>query len=517
MLIRAALCAVAAISVAAPGVCSASAKTAAAPTRAQRETTTAPASTAPATTRPTTSALATTQAASQPAGKPKAPPPYLYTRFEEDYRWLDSPPGTYATDFTDALKNVHLGENWRLSIGGEMRLRWEYEKNKTLLRQKASQDKFLLERYWLWGDLRLRDDLRFFVEGETEYEEGVDLYPTASNIENRTDLKQLFGDFRLVSGAQPLTLRLGRQELTYGNRRILSSGNFSNLRRRFDAVKLMWRPAPWDVDVFWGRPLDTSYALGRDKAHDRNDEDTDLFGVYSTFHGIPKHTLDAYIVAFTNNRPPRNANGVGVQQQIYTIGGRFEGKQSEWDYEVESALQTGEWGDDQVAAWFLTTVLGHTFEKAPMTPRLWTSFEYASGDRNPVDHKHESFNRVFPSGHSFFGAADLVGRSNIIDPQVGVTLKPLKNVTFFAEHHLFYLAREKDALYAVSGSPTRRDRTGDAGRYVGHEIDLKVQYALDRHSAFEAGYSHFEGGSFLQKTGPERAVEFVYVQYTLKF
>lgn len=49
------------------------------------------------------------------------------------------------------------------------------------------------------------------------------------------------------------------------------------------------------------------------------------------------------------------------------------------------------------------------------------------------------------------------------------------------------------------------------------ELDLFVKYALDRHSSFLAGYSHFFPGGFIGGTGPDRDVDFVYTQYQFTF
>jgi len=73
-----------------------------------------------------------------------------------------------------------------------------------------------------------------------------------------------------------------------------------------------------------------------------------------------------------------------------------------------------------------------------------------------------------------------------------------------------------DALYNARGV-VRRGTTGDAGHFIGMELDLFVKYALDRHSSFLAGYSHFFPGGFIGGTGPDRDVDFVYTQYQFTF
>ncbi|MEE8169445.1 MAG: alginate export family protein [Phycisphaerae bacterium] len=449
--------------------------------------------------------------------EPKPPPPYKLLRYDESYSWLDAPPGTYKTDITDTLKNIHLSDDWRLSIGGEIRFRFEKERNRGLAAPRANTDDYFLHRYFLWSDWRYRDTARIFFEGEATFAEGLVRLRRAPLFENRWDVKQLFVDWRPLGDGTPLTVRVGRQELHYGKQRLISPLSWANVQRRFDALKLMYHTEALDVDAFWARLVDTSPVRGFDKRHDRNFEDQDFLGLYATYKGIPNHTLDGYFLTLLNNAPPPNANGVARQQQIYTIGTRFRGKQDDWDYEMEGAYQTGRWGGDQVDAWFIAAQTGYTLSEYTWTPRLWLAFDYASGDKDPRGSRHGTFNQLFPLGHAYLGYMDLIGRQNIIDPHFGLSFKALKNLMFSAEQHFFFLAREKDALYNAGGAPVLRDPTGHSGQMVGHEIDLLARYKVDRHSSIVLGYSHFEADNFTESTGLGRSSDWFFVQYQIKF
>jgi hypothetical protein len=459
----------------------------------------------------------TTQPATTQPADPQTPPPYKALRYDEDYGWLDAPPGTYRTDFTDRLKNIHLGDDWRLNIGGEIRGRYELERNRDLLNPEHNSDTYFLHRYFLHADLRYRDILRVFLEGQETLAEEIDLNPNLATWEDQWDVKQAFFDVRPLGSKTPLNLRAGRQEFLYGRQRLIGPLGWANVQRRFDALKLMYQSAALDVDAFWGRPVDTAPQSNFDIAFDHPDEDTDFLGLYATYKKIPNHKLEAYFLTLLRNMPPANANGLAEQLQIYTIGTRAEGRTGDWDYEGELAMQTGEWGGDQVGAWMLAAETGYTLAKIFATPRAWIAFDYASGDANAFDDKHGTFNQLFPTGHMHLGYADMTGRQNIIDSHLGVSIQPTKQLFLSAEQHFFALAERTDALYSVTGSPTRRDRTGRSGRFVGHEIDLIARYTLDRHTSVEVGYSHFEAGGFLQSSGPERPVEFFYVQYHIRF
>ena len=177
------------------------------------------------------------QVEAQKPAAPRAGPKYLDLRYDEDFTYLDGEPDTFEADFFDPIKNIHLGEDWRLSLGGEMRMRLEAETNKSFGSREPAQDTFFLHRHLLHADLRYRNLFRVFVQGITAFDEDRDLPPRPTD-ENKWDLHQAFFDLRFLGENQPWTLRIGRQELRYGNERLVSPLDWVNTRRRFDAVKL---------------------------------------------------------------------------------------------------------------------------------------------------------------------------------------------------------------------------------------------------------------------------------------
>jgi hypothetical protein len=52
----------------------------------------------------------------------------------------------------------------------------------------------------------------------------------------------------------PLVIRVGRQELNYGDSSLLAIREL-NVRREFDGIKLLFRPDGWSVDAFAMRPV----------------------------------------------------------------------------------------------------------------------------------------------------------------------------------------------------------------------------------------------------------------------
>ena len=98
-------------------------------------------------------------------------PKYLDLRYDEDVSYLDGPEGSYEPDFFNPIKNVHLGPDWRLSLGGEFRFRLEAETNKGFGAAEPAQDSFALYRFLIHADLKYRDLFRVFVQAISAFDD----------------------------------------------------------------------------------------------------------------------------------------------------------------------------------------------------------------------------------------------------------------------------------------------------------------------------------------------------------
>ncbi len=453
-------------------------------------------------------------ARSQTPAEPKKPlpkPKYLNLRYNEDFSYLDGSEGSYEPDFFDPIKNIHLGEDWRLTLGGEFRFQMQSETNKGFGATEPANDTFTIYRYMLHADLKFRDLFRVFVQGAVVHDEDRDLGSRGID-ENIADLQQLFFDLRFLGEDVPVTLRVGRQDLQYGAQRFLSPLEWASTRRRFDAVKVFWKNESWSVDAFYAKPVPVQR-----RQRDRFNEDFDFYGLYTTYKEIPRHTLDFYLFAIDNTGNPTNPNGKAGDVTRFTLGSRFAGKTGRFDYEAELAGQWGRWAGDTIQAWSWSVVGGYTFD-VPSKARIGVGFDWASGDDNPTDGKVGTFDQMFPLGHAFFGYLDLVGRQNITAANVNLSAWMVpKKVKGAVAYHVFWLSDPEDSLYNAGGGAGRRDPGGKSGREVGSELDLTLAWKLDVHAKLLFGYSHFWDSDFIINTGPSEDADLFYVQYQFKF
>jgi len=91
-------------------------------------------------------------AADDTTAPPSPPPPFKHLRYDENYSYLSDP--GWRKDFLDALKFIRLGksgESW-LTLGGEIRQRYEYYHNSQWGLGPQDDNGYLLQRYMIHAD-----------------------------------------------------------------------------------------------------------------------------------------------------------------------------------------------------------------------------------------------------------------------------------------------------------------------------------------------------------------------------
>lgn len=429
----------------------------------------------------------------------KAPPKYPYPRFGlippsffdvDNFSYLDDPKNT-EHDFFDPLKRIRIGDNWQFTTGGDVRSRFETKYND---RVTERDNNYGLYRTRVYGDLWYRDDFRVFAEYIGAWSVNQDL-PRLPIDENKSDLLNAFVDVKVADlGGSPAYVRVGRQELLFGSQRLISPLDWANTRRTFQGVRAFRQTEKWDFDLFWVQPV----AINPNK-FDSVDNNQNFVGAWGTYRPKKGQTIDAYYLMLDNTN---RVTQLGLQRGNFTrhtVGGRYVGameKNPNILFDSETAFQFGEQSGRDIFAAMTTQGLGYNFKDAEWNPTVWAYYDYASGGRNGVG----TFNQLFPFGHYYLGWIDQVGRQNIHDLNFHLYLYPTKWMTTWVQFHNFWLADRRDALYNAAGNAIRRAPNGGAGQFVGHEIDVVLNFHLSKHADLLMGYSHLFGGEFLRKT-----------------
>jgi hypothetical protein len=461
-------------------------------------------------------------------------PTYTPVRWNEDYGYLKTAP---KTDLFDPLKYIPLGpDDWYLSLGAQYRFRYEYFNNVNFSPAGAAQDEdgYYLNRLLVHADLHLGQTFRVFAQGKSSLIDDRDGGPRPIDADE-IDIQQLFADVRLpLGGKDAVTLRFGRQDLLYGAQRLISPLDWTNNRRTFEGGKASLALGAAAVDLFWVRPVN----LDKEELND-GDGQTSFAGAYATI-GLPDlikgggTKVEPYFLALnrTNARFAINANGPDRDEDRYTVGVRVASTPKPFDFDLELDYQFGQFGGQNISAYSIAAEAGYTLAKCPMTPRLYLGFDLATGNDNADGSgTFGTFNQLFPLGHAYFGYIDVIGRQNIIDVHPGAEVTLLQNaqyakkVTLRTDYHLFWRENENDAVYNVlaggAATPPQagvlRAAGGSSDMFVGSEIDVLLNWQIDRHLLLYGGYSHFFAGDFIEDTGASRDIDFAYFALVYTF
>jgi hypothetical protein len=349
----------------------------------------------------------------------------------------------------------------------------------------------------------------------------------------------------------PFSLKLGRQELVYGDQRLVGHLRWNNNARTFDALKVRWQNALFGVDVFTGGLVYNDHRnLNMSNPQDR------FSGACFNFPTLAKNeVVEAYLLARNVGRGIATDNWSGISapfrfpgaQDLYTAGVRLRSKPltyGAWDYGVELMYQYGNRTTVAPAATVAAALAaprlgqhayaavlqgGYTWTGHAWQPRLGILYSYASGDKNPADGSSGTFQNLFATTHLHYGYMDLNSLQNLHDLRLAYAVKPLANISLAAEVHFQFLDRTTDFWYNVAGVPRNfaGAAAGSGGGYrinptysrrLGTEIDLVAAWTFKPYAQIEAAVSHYYRGDYIKQslaTVGSKDASYYYVQLTL--
>src|SRR6185436_13627650 len=185
------------------------------------------------------------------------PPPFKQLRYDESYAYLRD--SARRSDYLDGLKFIPLDKDGKsyLTLGGEIRERYEYYHNNLWGRGPQDHDGYFLQRYMVHADAHFGNHFRLFTQFKSGLGDGRNGGPRPTDRDD-FDLNQAFFDARVPwSQGDSLTFRLGRQELAYGSSRLISVREGPNVRLSFDGAKGILKLSEWQVDAFAVKPVRT--------------------------------------------------------------------------------------------------------------------------------------------------------------------------------------------------------------------------------------------------------------------
>jgi hypothetical protein len=327
-------------------------------------------------------------------------------------------------------------------------------------------------------------------------------------LRDTLDLRMAYGEFGSTNA-----VRIGRQELVFGEQRLLGHVSWLNTARTFDGARVTLKRSGLQLDAFAA-----SVVTIRPDGFDKSGHGNTLYGAYlSTTALVPKQTLEPYFLWRQSPGIAAELGGVANLHQA-TTGVRMAGKlPAAFDYSAETTIQAGSVDHDDVRAWASHWLVGKTLTGVSARPRFFGEYNYASGDANRTDGTRGTFDQLYPTGHDKYGLTDQVGWRNIHHARAGVELNPAAKWGINGGYHSWWLASITDALYNAGGAAVARSAAGTAGRHVGQEVDIQAAYTYSPQLQIGGGYAHLMPGEFLKNTTPGHAYSYPYLMITYVF
>lgn len=423
-----------------------------------------------------------------PAAATPPPPPFL---------GFDGAPGPWGPARRSAgerfsstaatLAEGPLRWSWNgfsLALGGQYFARGELRDNADLRAAVDDHALGLEQRARLTVRASAKDRVGVLIEFQ-DVRAWSDPVPGAPGT---TGLHQGFVDLHLLDG---LDVRLGRQEIAYGEERVLGAVDWAMAARSFDG--LFVRAAPGKhvtVDAFGLMLKAPSFITPTNGGSRFHNSGTFLTGVYSrvrqSWGGV-----DVYALGLLED-PATAASGLAKDNNSVSLGARAFVAVGGLQLVAEGVFQTGKVGarEELLLAGGATLKATYTLSSVWGAPYVMGEFSSAS----------PTFVRLFPTGHAHLGFMDYVGWQNVVAGRGTLGFRPLGAHVWLDVHH-FAAWDPKAPWFTASGATfLPADATRTDGN-MGTELDLSATVPLIPNLALAGCFSVFVPGGAAQARG----------------
>lgn len=396
-----------------------------------------------------------------------------------------------------------------IAFQAEERYRFEAYDNSSF--KSGSNDAYELNRFrfqmdvkpnsWFRVTAQLQDARPFFEKP-----------PLGPPNENRWDLKLAYVE---VGDPQKhwFSLRVGRQIINYNNT-IISNSEWRDQARSYDSAVVNLESKRASVGIFAASAV-APQGIGASPHQEGNN----IYGAYGRIiKPLPHTDVEPFVLWRVQPAAvvqPALAKTAGKQNE-WAYGARIKGRAgSRIDFTGQVIAENGTVGADPIRAWAFEEGVSYAFTSSRWRPRLFTQQDWASGNGNPSDGKHKTFDTMYPSAHDRFGIVDLFGWQDINGVRAGGTLEPHRRLSVSAQGLDFWAVSALDSVYNTSGSAFATNKVNH-GKHIGVEADVYSWYELNRHFNIGGGYGYFGGGDFLSRITTAHSYSYSYIALNFK-
>ena len=372
-----------------------------------------------------------------------------------------------------------------------------------------SEDLYWLNRFRVTARVAPRPWLTLGFQAQDARVQGRDGATTGAPFRDQFDVRLAYADIGHFDRSR-LAVRAGRQELVFGDQRLVGHANWLNTARSFDGTRVVFRHQKARIDGF----ASSVVTMRPDRINDSGGGNY-FFGTVAQLAVLPLAGIVEPYEFVRRARDLRTEGGAPGDLTSSTTGVRFAGKFSvKTDYNVEMAVQRGSLGSDTISAWAGHWLAGRAISLRTIPSRIFGEYNVASGDETPGDGIRGTFDQLYPTAHDKYGLADQVGWKNVHHLRTGLEMRPHPKLAISGSYHSYWLESPRDALYSASGAVLGRIAAGAPNRHVGQELDIQAAYTPSVRVQVTGGYAHLFTGPFLRAATPGRSYSSPFVMVT---
>ena len=417
------------------------------------------------------------------------------------------------TMFVGVLGNHAFAQ---FSLSGEIRPRMEYLHGYSTLTDKDSDPAGFASQRTRINFNYSNERIRMGVSLQDVFIWGSQ--PQLFSTSNTLSLHQAWGQYYLTPS---LSLKLGRQELSYDDERIFGASNWDQQGRSHDLALLSYNGM---------LRIDIGAAFNQDQKH--------LNGAYYSLNNYKMMQfvwLNTDIVdnlnlslLFLNNAYQHNyqivENGQNhdKHKDVYnqTLGGRIVYTPGDFNFHASAYYTMGKDMDDrELSAFYVGLGADYQISNDWILGLGWEHLSVTDQKemmQNPKGYVNRSFNPFYGTSHKFNGFMDYFNTNGNWSNSVG-----LNDLFLSAQYSTgsFEVNLTGHAFLTAASVVKNGNINETMEPYLGTELDLTIAYKLSRTSNVVLGYSQMFGSETLQtlKGGDKSACNnWAYLMFTFK-
>jgi hypothetical protein len=339
---------------------------------------------------------------------------------------------------------------------------------------------------------------------------GLPLRDVASNMRDTFDLRQGYLNLHYESS---VNFFAGRQELKFGDERVVGISDWTNNSRTWDGFDLRLGDKN-RLDLF-----STSVVTV-------NPTSLDKHGPGLTFHGaeaditslFPNTSWQPFVLVHTAPRVLSQQSIPGSQTEV-TFGSYWDAKLPlGFDTSGTGDLQRGSYSNDSIHAGAAIVRGGYVANGLPWKPHVEGEYDYATGNPHRDPMRIGTYDQQYPSNHNAFGLVDLFGFQNIKQQRLNLSLAPNANLFLLFQGSSLHVASPRDGVYSSGGPILFAAPAGGFRRDgIGSEFDASAKYIFRKSFVVNVGVGHFFPGSVMTSSAHGAPLTLGYFQLTYRF